>query len=150
MADAEATWTRVTQQGAFPAREFLKQTIGRDYCKYADDTNLMSSCIRTMRAMLHAIREEAGELASEEEHQLLLEASQWPSGGEKEVDLRVEGASGFSFAESPLLPTSPSPDPGPFRVEPPDLLPGGTLPVPRPVRRHQDLECLHGPAPEAV
>ena len=58
MHDAEKDWTKVAEEKDYIARDTVKNILGRDFALYADDTNLVTGCIRTMRAMLHAIQRE--------------------------------------------------------------------------------------------
>ena len=57
--DAEPLWRdRATRENLFDIDK-LRETVGRDFCKYADDANLLSTCLRVIRAMLHSIQLEA-------------------------------------------------------------------------------------------
>ena len=56
--DAEADWKRHSVEKDYIARGTVKDIFGRDFALYADDTNLVTGCIRTMRAMLHSIQRE--------------------------------------------------------------------------------------------
>ena len=58
MTDAETAWTAEAEEKDYIARNTVKEVLGRDFSLYADDTNLVTACIRTMRAMLHAIQRE--------------------------------------------------------------------------------------------
>ena len=58
MHDAEEEWKKHTVEKDYIARDTVKDILGRDFALYADDTNLVTGCIRTMRAMLHAIQRE--------------------------------------------------------------------------------------------
>ena len=49
---------RRTLEEDYIARDTVKDRFGRDFALYADDINLVTGCIRTMREMLHAIQRE--------------------------------------------------------------------------------------------
>ena len=49
---------RRTLEEDYIARDTVKDRLGRDFALYADDINLVTGCIRTMREMLHAIQRE--------------------------------------------------------------------------------------------
>ena len=55
MHDAEETWSHDPQYDTL-----FEETFGFDHVLYADDTNLLSPTARSVRAMLHAVEEEAG------------------------------------------------------------------------------------------
>ena len=59
MSDAEASWIARAEQEGLAHRKFFNDLFGRDHCIYADDTNLISTCLRMIRAMLHSIQIEA-------------------------------------------------------------------------------------------
>ena len=52
MSDAEASWIARAEQEGLAHRAFFKGIFGRDHCIYADDTNLISTCLRTIRAIV--------------------------------------------------------------------------------------------------
>ena len=54
--DAEEDLKRHTVEKDYIARDTVKDIFGRDFALYADDTNLVTGCIRTMRAILDAIQ----------------------------------------------------------------------------------------------
>ena len=56
MQDEEEDWKRSTVEKDSIARDTVKDTVGRDFALYADD--LVTGCIRTMRAVLHSILRE--------------------------------------------------------------------------------------------
>ena len=56
MHDAEKEWTKVAEEKDYIARDTVKNVLGRDFALYADD--LVTGCIRTMRAVLHSILRE--------------------------------------------------------------------------------------------
>ena len=56
MHDEEEDWKRSTVEKDSIARDTVKDTVGRDFALYADD--LVTGCIRTMRAVLHSILRE--------------------------------------------------------------------------------------------
>ena len=58
MKDTEEKWTQEADEKDFVARNTVKEILGLDFALYADDSNLFTGCIRTMRAMLHAIQRE--------------------------------------------------------------------------------------------
>ena len=58
MHDAEEDWRRHSVEKYYIARDTVKDILGRDFVIYADDTNLVTGRIRTMRAMLHSIQRE--------------------------------------------------------------------------------------------
>jgi len=55
MHDAKETWSHDPQYDTL-----FEETFGFDHVLYADDTNLLSPTARSVRAMLHAVEEEAG------------------------------------------------------------------------------------------
>ena len=59
MSDAEASWIARAEQEGLAHRAIFNDIFGRDHCIYADDTNLINTCLRMIRAMLHSIKIEA-------------------------------------------------------------------------------------------
>ena len=59
MSDAETAWQSDIEQQALLNGNLLKEAIGRDHSTYADDTNLINACLRSLQKMLHAIQREA-------------------------------------------------------------------------------------------
>jgi len=62
MHDAEENWLAEIRTALgdveFFASEALKRTVGKDYFKYCDDTNLFSSSLRAIRIMFHNVQRE--------------------------------------------------------------------------------------------
>ena len=59
MLDAEDSWIQTAEERDFVARNDVKNVLGKDFSLYADDSNLLSGCVRTIRCMLHSIQKEA-------------------------------------------------------------------------------------------
>ena len=57
--DAEPIWRARAARENLTELDTLRKLVGRDFCKYADDANLLNTCLRSIRAMLHAIQVEA-------------------------------------------------------------------------------------------
>ena len=59
MLDAEDSWIQTAEERDFVARNDVKNVLGKDFSIYADDSNLLNGCVRTIRCMLHSIQKEA-------------------------------------------------------------------------------------------
>ena len=59
MTDAEAGWNTRAERESLLNGVLFEVFFRRDQSIYADDTNLMNTCPRTIRAMLHNIQIEA-------------------------------------------------------------------------------------------
>jgi len=59
MRDAEDDWTQIAEERDFVARNDVKNVLGKDVSFYADDSSLLSGCVRTIRCRLHSMQKEA-------------------------------------------------------------------------------------------